>query len=279
MENSLHTSTIINLLQQYKKQLFIFVLAATILGAVATLIVPKYYLSSTTVIPSNPKATDKNFLYGKQLMELNSAYGMEEDLDRLLTTLRISSNFSKLVDSFTLINHYNITAGAKAKAYAMQTLVKNSSITRTENGAIDIKIWDKNKEMAANIANALVAITNKKLNENNQQLNNNYLESLQMQMQEKTKQLDALAVSQKSNDIKEVEKKAILALIEQDATAIAQLKASTQSNVASIIVIEKAYESAIADKPKLSFWLALSFFSSLLFGIAVIVFLHFVKNK
>ncbi len=277
MENNFNLSEFINILKNYKKQLFVFVTICTFLGFILCLVLPKYYASSSIVVPANPKTVDKNYVYGQQTIELNSAYGTEEDLDRTITALRLSSNFSNLVDSFKLIEHYKIKQSAKAKAYAMEELVTNSSIIKTDNGAISIKISDTDNDKAASIANALVAITNQNLILQNQTINNNYIQNLNNQLQNQSDELDSL--QNINSSIVAIQKKALQNTIEQTATNLSLLKTSVNSPIAAILVLEKAYPSLVAEKPKLRFWIPASFFASVLFGILFILILQMCKKQ
>jgi uncharacterized protein involved in exopolysaccharide biosynthesis len=275
--NSFTTETILHILKLYKNQIIAFVCIATILGAIATFVLPKYYASTSTIVPANPKVTDKNYIYNNQVLDLNSAYGTEEDLDRTLTTLRLSSNFSLAVDSFKLINHYNIKNNHKAKAKAMLTLVTNSSIIKTDNGAIAIKVWDKDNNMAAALANAIVYFANNNLMQQNKTVNNNYLQSLQMELQNQIKTLDSL--NNNNTTVALLQKKSLNNTIEQTTTSITQLKTSSSGSLQAILVLEKAYPSTIADKPRLKFWIPAAFFSSTIFGILVALVFYYRNKK
>ena len=271
MELQYNTAAIKAILYNWKYKILLFVMLCMLLSVAVVYIMPKQYKSSTTVLPANPKVIDKNFLYGNNILELNSSYGMEEDLDRLLTTLRLSSNFSTLVDSFKLIQHYTIANTTTAKANAMEQLVQNSTITKTDNGAIQINIWDTNAELAANIANTLVSITEQKTNANNQSINAAYLTTLQQQLLQTKTQLQQLETNADAAIVKDAQRKAYLTAIEKDAYTIAQLQTSINTKVPCLIVLEKAYSSQKADRPKLLYWLLITGIASSLFAIACIV--------
>jgi uncharacterized integral membrane protein/RNase H-fold protein (predicted Holliday junction resolvase) len=279
MQPSLDISTLFFILKKWQRPLIVFVVLATTVGGLMTLVLPKEYMSTATVVPANPQLADKNFLYGNNLQELSSVYGVEEDLDRLLTTLKLDGNFNTLVDSFKLIAHYKITPSAKALEKAGTTLKKNTSIIKTENGAVKITVWDTDKDMSAALANALVSITNKRVLYTNQEINNAYATQLQNQLIEKNKSLDTINGTTASTELKEVEKKALLATIEQDYKTIAQLKSALHTKMPAIITLEKAYPSSIADKPKLAFWLSLAFFGSLIFGILLVFAMEQFRKK
>jgi capsular polysaccharide biosynthesis protein len=279
MDNQLNLSTLFTIIKKWQRPLLFFVLMATAAGALTTLVLPKEYFSSTTIVPTNPELNDRNFIYSNHLMELSPVYGMEEDLDRLLTTAKLEGNFNKLVDRFHLIDHYKISNHKKASENAANTLKKNCSIFKTENGAVRINIWDTDKEMAANLANYLANITDERMKLNNQEINNKYRISLENGLTEKYRQFDSLNSANPLPEIKEMQKKTLLTIIEQDTKAIQQLKASLDAQVPGILVLEKAFPAAVAGKPKLVYWLLLSFFSSTIFGIFLAILLERFRKK
>ncbi len=280
MDNQFNLTYIFSVLKKWQRHILVFVLLCTIAGGIATLVLPKQYLSTAVIVPANPKLTDKNFMYSANLLELNDVYGVEEDLDRLLTNCKLQSHFSKLIDSFKLIAHYKIEDSKKAFDEAVQQLKKNTVIQKTETGAVSIMIWDTDKNLAAQLVNQLIEYTNDKMSATNQQVNQSYLTNLEKQLADKQQQYNAVLLSEKNIDIKEAEKKSLLDLISQDTKTISQLKAATNARLPALLVLDKAVPSTVADKPKLSFWLSLSFIGSLLFAIILVLVIEtFRKNK
>jgi LPS O-antigen subunit length determinant protein (WzzB/FepE family) len=280
MDNQFNLTYIFSVLKKWKRHILVFVLLCTIAGGITTLVLPKQYLSTAIIVPANPKLADKNFMYSNNLLELNDVYGVEEDLDRLLTNCKLQSHFSKLIDSFKLITHYKIDDSKKAFDEAVQQLKKNTIIQKTETGAVSIMIWDTDKNLAAQLVNQLIAYTNDKMAATNQQVNQTYLTNLEKQLTEKQQQYNTVLASDKNADIKEAERKSLLELISQDTKAVSQLKAATYANLPALLVLDKAVPSTVADKPKLSFWLSLSFIGSLLFAIVLVLVIEtFRKNK
>jgi uncharacterized protein involved in exopolysaccharide biosynthesis len=280
MDNQFNLTYIFSILKKWQRHILVFVLLCTIAGGITTLVLPKQYLSTAVIVPANPKLSDKNFMYSNNLLELNDVYGVEEDLDRLLTNCKLQSHFSKLVDSFKLISHYKIDNSKKAFDQATQQLNKNTVIQKTETGAVSIMIWDTDKNLASQLVNQLIEYTNDKMSATNQQVNQTYLTNLEKQLAEKQLQYNAVLASDKNIDIKDTEKKSLLELIGQDTKAISQLKAATKANLPALLILDKAVPSTVADKPKLSFWLSLSFLLSLFFVIVLVLVIEtFRKNK
>ncbi len=274
----LDTSFIIDILKKHLKKIIAFAILGTIVGAITCLLMPKYYLSSSTVLPANPKLSDKNFVYGSGTIELTSAYGMEEDADRLLTQLRLSSNFSKIVDSFKLIEHYNIKQTEKAKAEAQATLVQNSTIAKTETGAIKVSVWDKDKNVAAELANALIYLTEQKAVAQNIGTHEAYINQLQMSVTSTEQEIAALS-SISNPTIKAAKLKVLQEGLEKNLTVLQQFKIGVQAKLPNIIVLEKAYASQKSDKPKLRYWILTSLLASILFACCATIVLELMKQK
>jgi uncharacterized protein involved in exopolysaccharide biosynthesis len=266
MENPFSLHFLWPILARWKRPLIAFVLLATLGGYLATWVLPKKYLSVTTVVPSNPLLSDKAYLFAENLQELNSVYGVEEDLDRLLATAQLDGNLNYLVDSFKLTDHYKISG-------------------ETENGSVKMQVWDTDKNLAASMANAWAQRTEMINRNNNQQGNNAYLEQLQKNIAGKSEQYKKLSEeinglpAGAAREIKETEKKALLATLEADMKLNSQLQTTYSASSPGLVVLEKAYPSVTADKPNKWLWIAGAFFASLFLGILLAVLLESFKNK
>jgi LPS O-antigen subunit length determinant protein (WzzB/FepE family) len=265
MQTEINTSNLLQGISRYKKTLALFVVLTTVAGTITCLLLPKKYRSATIVAPTNPRLVDKSFIYGKQVLEPQSVYGMEEDLDRTLANFKLYSNFGKLVDSFQLIKHYDISSQTKGRAYATEALIDNCSIIKTAHGAIEIAVWDKDKGLAADIANALVAVVQEKIMQQNLQVNKQYIADLEKSIAAKQQQLSMAAVQADVN-----QRLVLTEALSNDMAAVEQMKLSLTNNATALVVMDKAYPSDIHDTPKLRYWIAASLLGSLAFGILLI---------
>ena len=132
---------------------FVIVIA---LAAVVSLILPKYYKSTVTLMP--PRDTQK-------------AFGFSDVLSQIpITTLRLGSKGSpseiymgilksqtvgvSLIDRFNLVKVYK----AEDRDMAFETLRSLTDISLTREGLIDIEYQDRDPERAAELCNTYVVL-------------------------------------------------------------------------------------------------------------------------
>jgi uncharacterized protein involved in exopolysaccharide biosynthesis len=288
MTDNFNTHYIITVFSKWFRPIAALVILATIAGGLATLVLPRKYLSVATVVPADPSLSDKAFIYGTNQQELKSIYGKEEDLDRLLATATLDGNLNFLVDSFKLATHYKISGNAeKAKYKSFRQLKKNSRIFKTEYGSVKIQVWDTDKKMAAELANALVERTEHINNENNKKANAAFLKQLENNIERKSSEYKKLRAPLNTDtgytpaerEIIDTRIKVLLSEIESDIKMTEQLRTAIDAGNPSLVVLEKAYPSETPDKPKLWLWLFASFFGSLFFALLLAIVAESFKKK
>ncbi len=268
MHTQLSITALYAVLYKWRRPYIALIIIMTILGGLATLVLPKQYLSTATVVPANPQLTDKNFLYNTSIQSINSVYGVEEDLDRLLTSLQLNGNYNAVVDKYKLVSHYNLAPSTKASTQAANILKKQSGIFKTETGAIKINVWDTDPTLAATMANEIVSLTNDRLIANNISINKQYAAELTTMLAQHYTQLDSVD----PNILKQnIQYTAIKNAIEKNEATLAQLKLTIATKVPAIVVLEPAYPSNVADKPSLAAWLTYALISSILLGLLLII--------
>jgi LPS O-antigen subunit length determinant protein (WzzB/FepE family) len=286
MEPSFSLQTVFTIIKKWSRPIIAFVFLCTLAGALATFVLPKQYLSVATIVPSNPLLSDKTYLFGNNVQELNSVYGVEEDLDRLLATAQLNGNLNYLVDSFQLVPHYGLgSLTEKNKAAAFKKIKANSRIMKTETGSVKVYVWDTDKQMAARLANALVAKTEALNRFNNKKANMAYLEQLQKNITVQSKKYEALDTELKNMppsaafDLKDAERKSLLETIQQQLKLVNQLQTASDADNPGLVVLEDAYPSNTPDKPRFWFWLGAAFLGSTGFAILLAVILESFKKK
>lgn len=286
MQQEFSLQYVFTVIKKWLRPITAFVLLCTLGGALAALVLPKQYVSVATVVPANPLLADKTFLFGGNVQELNSVYGVEEDLDRLLATATLDGNLNFLADSFRLTEHYGITGKPeKAHTAAFKKIKKNSRIVKTETGSVKIYVWDTDRNLAAAMANALVAKTEQLNRDNNKKANAAYLEQLQQSIAQQSREYETVTAALKTMppsaayDLQEVKRKTLMAGIEQSMTLARQLQIANTAENPGLVTLEKAWPSTTADKPKLWKWLAAAFFASVIFAVFMALILESFKRK
>lgn len=262
--------------RRHSKFLMLIVLLPVLTAIILSLVLPKEYLSKSSILPVNSHLTDKARYSSDEIAELYSAFGNGEDLDRLYATARSGSVILKMVDSFNLTGYYRLQ---HKKAFAQDAAAKELSssidIRKTEYGELQIRVWDKEPQMASYICNAIVDRIDKIQKELYQ---NFYAASLQ-KMEQTFSQKLSLARSADPD----MEKNDSTLLLGDELAAyrksIADFRMALQNPPPTLMVLEKAYPSLKPDKPKLLLNMVLTFLVSLFTGIATILFFARDKNR
>ena len=154
MKNKDSLIGVLETLFRWKKQIFITCLIAGI-GAIAiSLTLSNYYKASTTFLAVSPDQSTPQSLYGTGQLK-TEYYGNKNDIDRLLTIAQSSELLNYLIDTFNLYEHYEINPDRpKAGFKVRQKFLGLYEVTKTKRDAIELSVEDKDRELAAAIANA-----------------------------------------------------------------------------------------------------------------------------
>jgi tyrosine-protein kinase Etk/Wzc len=158
-------STIIEFLSivtKYRKFISRFVLGATIVTAVVTFFMPKWYNSTASVFPA-----EKADLFGlegisslaKNLSPAKALLGSNPEGDRYLAILKSGTVFGAVIREFRLDSVYDITS-YKAEKTAKE-LASNTEFKIESEGNITISVYDKDPQRAADMANFFVEMLNR----------------------------------------------------------------------------------------------------------------------
>jgi uncharacterized protein involved in exopolysaccharide biosynthesis len=133
------------------------VVLAAVLSIVVALLMPNIYRSTAIFIPTNPQTTDPDRLVDGGKLELS---GRSEDLDRAITIGESQPVAELVIKKFNLYKHYELgTPGDDVADNAvLKEFTDNLSIEHNERDAIELTFMDKDKNLAAQIANTLVQV-------------------------------------------------------------------------------------------------------------------------
>jgi capsular polysaccharide biosynthesis protein len=151
------------------KHLFVICFLAAVAAAIFSgprFITPMFQ-STVTMFPASTNSLSRSVLSssgGSQQDFLQ--YGEVEEAERLLQVLESANIRDRVVQRFNLLEHYEIPEDSQYKQTNL-ALEYNSNISfrRTQYGAVEIKVRDKDPVMAADIANELAALVDTVQNE------------------------------------------------------------------------------------------------------------------
>lgn len=148
---------IIDLLGRWWKQMLGVVLLSLLAVGIITFLQPRQYLSVATAVPASSYAADKSKIFNDNIQELYSALGTPDDLDRVLGTSKLDTVYLAVTDAFNLFDHYKMKEkGPSARIRAAWRLKKNTTVMKSEYGELKVKTWDTDKDLAPQLANAIM---------------------------------------------------------------------------------------------------------------------------
>jgi capsular polysaccharide biosynthesis protein len=150
---------LIQIVYKWRKPLII----VTVIVAIGSCIfswffMPNYYKSTVNFYPSNPIMTDRQVLFSQSSGEIEIDYfGSASDVDRILTIANTSGIIDYIINKYKIMEHYNIDSTKEMARYnTKKEFLSNYSAIETEYGAIEISVWDQDKNLAMEIANHIV---------------------------------------------------------------------------------------------------------------------------
>ena len=135
---------------------------AAIVSVVVSLLLPNIYRSTAVFIPTNPQTADPDRLLEEntQMRGQLELSGRAEDLDRAITIGESQPVAELIIKKFSLHQHYKAgTPGDdNADNYVLSEFAGNLGIVHNERDAIELTFSDKDKKLAADIANTMVHV-------------------------------------------------------------------------------------------------------------------------
>lgn len=271
---------VIAVLQKRWKPIFIFVIASLIIALITLFIVPKYYRSTTVVIPASPVLADKARLFNNNIQSLYSFLGNGDDTETLMGIAKLDTVYYQLIDEFKLTDYYKTEGDSLSikRKSAIKLLQKDIEINKTEFNQLKIIVWTKDKELSKNIANHMIDIIQETEQDMWKQVYQNSLDQLNKSINELESQYqkisDSLSINSRSfkNEMLESQRQSVLEQMKQYQKSSNEIKLAIASTPPALYIIEKATASASADKPIFLNDLLIVLFASAVFAIIAALF-------
>src|SRR6266508_301439 len=145
-----------DIFSRWWKQIFSLVIISIVLTAVIVFFIPKRYLGRATALPAPAYAADKAGVFSQNIQELYSALGSPDDLDRILGTARLDTVYKAVDKQLNLAEHYSIKKDTASLQKAARLLRKRTRVIKTDYGQLQVKVWDVDRSLAADMANAII---------------------------------------------------------------------------------------------------------------------------
>jgi len=247
-------------------------LIATIIALIAALLSPKKYLSVATALPANSLIADKGRIFNQNIQELYSDFGTTDELDKLEGTGNLDTIFIAASEKFNLDQHYQINPSGESFYSAALKLKTNSKIARSSYGELKIKVWDKDKNLAAEIANFLM----QQIQEIHQHLQNenNTVTLAKLKQDYTVKQNEYLQQTDSTSAIAKAKQNGLSEQLQEEEKMINEYQLAINTNAPVLLIVENARPSFWPDKPKILATVLFAFFGALLFSFLLAVFIE-----
>lgn len=281
MQENFNLTDVYALLKAKTKFIVLFVACSLLFAFAVLFFVPKEYKSTSVVIAGNPALADKARLTNNNIQGLYSAYGSEDDVDRIYGIALLDTTLLILVDEFKLVKYFDITGNTltEQKQKAVKKFKKNNiELLKTEQNQLKFSVWMKDANTAKAIVDRWVSIVTKV---QQQEIKNQYQvaeKKLLNQIEELQKKyqiiLDSIAVEKKSSIIQLYESKraAILEQVKEFQSAAEKFKLGFETVPSMVYIQQEGIAMVKADKPDKPIILIAVFFASLFFAIFLLLF-------
>jgi len=230
-------------------------LLATLVAWIAALLSPKEYLSEATALPANSVVADKARLFNTNIEALYSDLGSPDELDRMEGTGLLDTLYLAVAKEQGLPARYGMESDGEGLFKAARRLKKNSRITRTGFGELKIRVWDENRDHAAQLANGLLDglqhLHQRLQNENNMAI----LQRLRGDYAARQAQYRAVSDSMRGSngsdaELAQARKAAALEQLVQYEKLMDQYALAAATSPQPLLTVESARPSLWPDKPK-----------------------------
>ncbi len=260
------------LIKQWWKQITGVMILSVLAVGVITFLKPRQYLSVTTAVPASSFAADRSAVFNENIQALYSTLGSSDDLDRIVGTAGLDTVYLATADEFNLFDHYKITKNSSARAKAGKELKANTKVMKSGYGELKVKVWDTDKNLAPQLANAILeklqAIHGDLRNAGNEAALNGLVKA----KEKLQRQADSSFESPERSP-------AFYEQIKQYEKLIGEYQLVIDSKPPSLIVVERARVAEKPDKPKRMYIMIGTLVLSFLFSLLLVLVLHRRKNE
>jgi uncharacterized protein involved in exopolysaccharide biosynthesis len=274
-DSSFNLLDVIATLQRSRKSIVTFVVASVVIATITVFLMPKYYRSIAIVVAANPALADKARLFNPNIEGLYSNYGSTDDLDRIYGMANLDTVYKQLVQEFDLIKYYKLkgTDTALLQRKAVLALRDDLTLQKTELSQLKIFIYTKDNNFSAQIANRMVDIIQqmaqavwKKNYDNSLAQLNSEIATFESTILMISDSLNKTSINPTTATLLNNKKNMLLQQINDYQKSANEFSLAIANNPPALIVLERAYPSAKADKPKKLIVILWAFFISLIFA-------------
>jgi uncharacterized protein involved in exopolysaccharide biosynthesis len=158
---SFDSSSFIGFVFQWRKTFFIIAVAAAFLSTIfsSEYFITPLFKSEVILFPTSTNSVSKALLSDNPSTKDILEFGEDEQVEQMLQILNSNKIRDSIVLKFNLAEHYGIDPGSKYKQTRLfKQYESNIRFKRTENSGVKILVFDKDAQMAADIANEIATM-------------------------------------------------------------------------------------------------------------------------
>ena len=228
------------------------------------------YRSIATAVPANTYSADKAKIFNNNIDQLYSALGSPDDLDLVLGTGKLDTVYLAVTRRFNLQDHYKMDEqGEAAITKAALLLKKNCLVAKSEYGELKVSVWDTDKQLAPQLANAVLEqlqLIHQHLQQAGNEASLTAVKAMKVQV---SRQLDSATVEQQQ---------VLRTKLADYDRLIGEYELVLHHPTPALLVVEAARVSEWPDRPKRVQWILGTAVLALLFAILLAAVLESRKS-
>ena len=267
------------LLSKWRKPIIaLFIISMVAAGAIV-FIMPKRYLSTTTSLPASSYSTDRSRIFNQNIQTLYSDLGTTDELDRIEGTAKLDTVFLAVTDQFNLFDHYKISKSEPSpRSCAAKLLKKHSRIIKSDYGELKVKVWNTDKNLAPQLADAITSTLDAIHRDIQNAVNKAALAGLQLNQQKLLARIDSnykvIPANKTEEDRKASRQLALNQQLQENEKFAAEYQLMLDNKPPVLIIVEHAKAGHSPDKPRKIRVLVVTALLSLLFGLLLAMVLE-----
>lgn len=275
---------LVSIVFRWKWHLAAVCFLAGLISAVSLFLKPNYYQSVATFLAANPYSIDRTSIFSRTPGDYPVyLFGNSKEIDRLLSIGRSSPLIQSIINEFKLTEHYEVNASdPMATAKTTQKFMKNFEIIKNPLDAIEVFVEDKDPQMAADIANAVVKKIDETYSNITKESKTQLTQTLQYNidaLNQRLKQIDSQIASNPTNlNYLTQSKTTLINDLNEAETIKAQYNTLANNETSAVYILENATASLKKSKPNRTLGVLSTVLATLIIGVAIVVILEQLKN-
>jgi uncharacterized protein involved in exopolysaccharide biosynthesis len=275
------------IIRNWWKHCLVLVLLAMIIAYIICMMQARQYLSVATALPASSLGNDKARVFNSNIQALYSSLGTTDELDMLVGTGQLDTIYLAVTDEYNLQDHYKMKEeGDAARTKAALSLKKNTHVLRSDYNELKVKVWDTDKHLAAQLANALMVRLQSIHSALQNMSNEATINALDLNVKKAKQSIDSIGSFLANADITAAAAKeftdrreSLMAQIHQYENLRAEYQLIIDTKTSALLVVENARPAQYADRPNTPMILMITGFLALLFAFFTAAILESNKTK